>query len=67
VAPDRRTPEWDAQYRRAVEIAYRQLQLMTGAGYGVTWIDNFNFGERAADAATAGPESAGAIATAAAG
>ncbi len=42
VAPDRRTPEWDAQYRRAVEIAYRQLQLMTGAGYGVTWIDNFN-------------------------
>ena len=42
VATDRRTPEWDAQYRSAVEIAYRQLQLMTGAGYGVTWIDNFN-------------------------
>jgi D-amino-acid oxidase len=42
VSPDRRTPEWDAQYRRAVEIAYRQLQLMSGSGYGVTWIDNFN-------------------------
>jgi hypothetical protein len=42
VANDRRTPEWDAQYRRAVEIAYRQLQLMVGAGYGVSWIDNFN-------------------------
>ena len=42
VSTDRRTPEWDAQYRRAVEIAYRQLQLMVGAGYGVSWIDNFN-------------------------
>ena len=42
VSPERRTPEWDAQYGRAVEIAYRQLQLMAGAGYGVTWIDNFN-------------------------
>jgi D-amino-acid oxidase len=41
VAPERRTPEWDAQYGRAVEIAYRQLQLMAGAGYGVSWIDNF--------------------------
>lgn len=42
VLPERRTPEWDAQYRRAVEIAYRQLQLMAGAGYGVSWIDNFS-------------------------
>jgi D-amino-acid oxidase len=42
VTPDRRTPEWDAQYRRAVDISYRQLQLMTGAGYGVSWIDNFS-------------------------
>jgi len=42
VSVDRRTPEWDAQYRRAVEIAYRQLQLMAGAGYGVSWLDNFN-------------------------
>ena len=42
VAAERRTPEWDAQYRRAVEIAYRQLQLMSGAGYGISWIDNFS-------------------------
>jgi glycine/D-amino acid oxidase-like deaminating enzyme len=41
VEPDRRTPEWDAQYRRAADIAYRQLQLMIGPIYGVSWIDNF--------------------------
>jgi D-amino-acid oxidase len=41
VEPDRRTPEWDAQYRRAADISYRQLQLMIGPLYGVTWIDNF--------------------------
>jgi glycine/D-amino acid oxidase-like deaminating enzyme len=41
VDPERRTPEWDAQYRRAAEIAYRQLQLMIGPLYGVSWIDNF--------------------------
>src|SRR5262249_33110256 len=38
---DRRTPEWDAQYRRAVEIAHRQLPLMMGPSYGVSWIDDF--------------------------
>jgi glycine/D-amino acid oxidase-like deaminating enzyme len=42
VEPDRRTDEWDAQYRRAAEISYRQLQLMIGPLYGVTWIDNFS-------------------------
>jgi D-amino-acid oxidase len=41
VEPERRTPEWDAQYRRAADISYRQLQLMIGPLYGVTWIDNF--------------------------
>jgi glycine/D-amino acid oxidase-like deaminating enzyme len=38
VANDRRTPEWDAQFRRAVEIAYRQLQLLAGPRYGISWI-----------------------------
>jgi D-amino-acid oxidase len=37
----RRTPEWDAQFRRAVEIAYRQLQLLTGPKYGISWISNY--------------------------
>ena len=36
VEADRRTPDWDAQFRRAAELSYRQLQLLAGApGYGV--------------------------------
>jgi glycine/D-amino acid oxidase-like deaminating enzyme len=41
VAFDRRTPEWDAQFRHAVEVAYRQLQLLTGPRYGISWINNY--------------------------
>ncbi|MFN2445482.1 MAG: FAD-dependent oxidoreductase [Vicinamibacterales bacterium] len=37
-----RTPEWDAQFRRAVEIGYRQWQLLVGPHWGVTWVDNFS-------------------------
>src|SRR5262245_32026865 len=39
---DRRTPQWDAQYRRAAEIAYRQLQLLVGSNTGVSWLDNYS-------------------------
>src|SRR3954468_1993454 len=39
---DRRTPAWDAQFVRAAEISYRQLQLMVGGQYGVYWMDNYN-------------------------
>jgi D-amino-acid oxidase len=42
VANDRRTPAWDAQFLRAAEISYRQLQLMVGQHYGVYWMDNYN-------------------------
>ena len=43
VAAERRTPAWDAQFRKAAEISYRQLQLLAGApGYGVYWIDSYN-------------------------
>src|SRR5215469_10531139 len=43
VSADRRTPAWDAQFREAAEISYRQLQLLAGApGYGVYWIDTYN-------------------------
>jgi D-amino-acid oxidase len=38
----RRTPAWDAQYQRAVMIAYRQLQLLSGPHYGVSWLDNYS-------------------------
>jgi D-amino-acid oxidase len=30
IEPERRTPAWDAQFRTAAEISYRQLQLLTG-------------------------------------
>ena len=42
VALDRRTPEWDAQFRDVVEIAYRQLQLLVGREYGVSWLYNYS-------------------------
>jgi D-amino-acid oxidase len=36
-----RTPEWDEQFRQAVRIAYRQLQLLVGPKYGISWIYNY--------------------------
>ena len=42
VSNDRRTPAWDAQFLRAAEISYTQLQLMVGRTYGVYWMDNYN-------------------------
>jgi D-amino-acid oxidase len=37
-----RTPEWDAQFRRAVEIAYHEHQLLAGRDYGVSWIYEYS-------------------------
>jgi D-amino-acid oxidase len=43
ISNEKRTPAWDAQFRQAAEISYRQLQLLAGApGWGVYWIDNYN-------------------------
>jgi glycine/D-amino acid oxidase-like deaminating enzyme len=39
---DRRTPEWDAQFRRAAEIAYTQLQLLARPEYGISWIYSYS-------------------------
>ena len=36
-----RTPAWDAQFRRAARIAYPELQLLVGRGYGVSWLDGY--------------------------
>jgi glycine/D-amino acid oxidase-like deaminating enzyme len=36
------TPAWVAQFQRAVALSYRQLQLLVGRDYGVSWIDSFN-------------------------
>ena len=38
---DLRTSAWDAQFREAAEISYRELQQLTGRGYGVSWIDRY--------------------------
>ena len=37
-----RTRAWDAQFRRAVEIAYKQLQLLVGPKYGITWMNGYS-------------------------
>ena len=41
VAIGGRTPAWDTQFRQAVEISYRELQLLAGPNYGITWIDDY--------------------------
>jgi D-amino-acid oxidase len=42
IEPGRRTPAWDAQFRTAADVSFRQLQLMAGPRYGVYWIDSYN-------------------------
>jgi hypothetical protein len=42
VDTDQRTPRWDEQFRRVAEISYRELQLLVGRPYGVSWIDNYS-------------------------
>ena len=41
LSSSRRTPEWDDQFTRAVNIAYRQHQLLAGSRFGVSWIDEY--------------------------
>jgi D-amino-acid oxidase len=36
-----RTPQWDKQFRRAVGVAYKQLQLLAGSKYGISWLDQY--------------------------
>ncbi len=38
---DLRTPAWDAQFREAVETSYRELQLLAGTRFGVSWLDRY--------------------------
>jgi len=47
VVTEQRTAAWDAQYRRAYDISYRQLQLMCGNPItGVSWLDNYSLTDR---------------------
>src|SRR5947208_14544192 len=41
IEPDRRTDPWDDQFHRAADIAYRQLQLLVGPTYGISWIYSY--------------------------
>ncbi len=41
VAVTGRTPQWDEQFRFAAAIAYRELQLLGGRDYGISWIDRY--------------------------
>ena len=36
------TPAWERQFRRAIEIAYHEHQLLVGRGYGVSWIYTYS-------------------------
>jgi D-amino-acid oxidase len=56
VENDRRTPAWDAQYRRAADISYRQLQLLAGPHYGVSWLDNYSLVNELPPPAPSSPE-----------
>jgi glycine/D-amino acid oxidase-like deaminating enzyme len=58
VDPDRRTPQWDAQFRRAADISYRQLQLLAGPHYGVSWLDNYSLVNELRQPSAANPERA---------
>lgn len=51
VSVGQRTPEWETQFRRAVEIAYREHQLMVGPRYGISWIDEYSLTNNSAVAA----------------
>ena len=42
VETDERTPAWDAQFRSAVDIAYKQLQLLIGPKYGISWLNIYS-------------------------
>jgi len=55
---DERTPAWDDQFRRVAEISYRELQLLVGRAYGVSWIDNYStMNQRPRDLSDVGPDS----------
>ena len=41
VASDARAASWDAQFREAARVAYQQLQLLVGRGYGITWLEGY--------------------------
>lgn len=39
---DRRTSAWDEQFRASARIAWGELQLLVGRGYGVSWMEGYS-------------------------
>lgn len=40
--PERVTPEWREQFRRAVDYSWRRFQIMVGEDYGVRWLPTYS-------------------------
>ena len=46
IAPEQRTPEWDAQFHEAATTSAEALEALVGSEYGVSWIDHFQATDR---------------------
>ena len=46
IAPQHRTPEFDAMYERAAALSYRYWHDLVGNGYGVSWMYSYRLGDR---------------------
>ncbi len=56
VEAGRRTAQWDDQFRKAARVAYRELQLLVGRGYGVSWLDGYALNDAPPRGAGSGDE-----------
>lgn len=43
---DQVTPEWQAQYRRALDYSWRRFQILVGDEYGIRWVPTYQQSER---------------------
>jgi glycine/D-amino acid oxidase-like deaminating enzyme len=41
VDSDRQTAAWNSQFRQAAEASYRELQLLAGRDYGISWVPTY--------------------------
>ena len=51
-----RTPAWEMQFRQSADIGYKQLQLLVGPKYGVTWINRYRGMNEVRESDAATPE-----------
>jgi len=55
------TDAWESLYARASTIAYRELQLLVGRGYGVSWVANYSWTDASVQPTPAGPPDAATL------